>query len=76
MRIPDYPSNRDADEGTNATAHRREGVPEEEAKSGDLFTRECSWDGAKLCGTLYRLFDGSSRRGRAFFCLRCLFEYF
>jgi len=62
MKIPDYPSNREADEGTRATAHRREGVPEEEAKSGDLFTRESSWDGAKLCGTRYRLFDGSSRR--------------
>ena len=33
MRIPDYPSNREADEGTKTTAERREGVPEEEAKS-------------------------------------------
>ena len=51
MRIPDYPSNREADEGTKTTAERREGVPEEEAKSGDLFTRVCSWDGARLCGS-------------------------
>ena len=67
MRIPDYPSNREADEGTKTTAERREGVPEEEAKSGDLFTRVCSWDEARLCGRRYRLSGCSSRCGGAAF---------
>ena len=37
VQFPDFPGNREADEGTKTTAERREGVPEEEAKSGDLF---------------------------------------
>ena len=72
MRIPDYPSNREADEGTKTTAERREGVPEEEAKSGDLFARECSWDGAGLCGSRCRRSGCSSHWGGAVFCS---FEY-
>ncbi len=41
MRVPNYPSNREADGRTGAkapaTANRREGVRKDEAKSGDLF---------------------------------------
>ncbi len=43
MRIPNYPSNREADERTDATAIGREGVRKDEAKSGDLFTQRCFW---------------------------------
>ena len=64
MRVPDYPSNREADEGTNTTAERREGVPEKEAKSGDLFARFCSWGGATLCGDDASIRLPPLRRGR------------
>ena len=39
MQIPDYPSNREADKGTSGhcPVQGREGVPEREAKSGDLY---------------------------------------
>ncbi len=73
MRIPDYPSNREADEGTIPLPYRREGAPEEEAKSGDLFTRECSWDGAKLYGIRDR-FSGCSSQWEGAAFLSCLFE--
>ena len=39
MRIPNYPSNREADERAKATAAKWEGAPEDEAKSGDLQTQ-------------------------------------
>ena len=48
MRIPDYPSNREADDGAMTTALGREGAPEDDAKSGDLFADGCPWDGAEL----------------------------
>ena len=68
MRFPNYPSNREADEGTNATAcFKREGVPEYEAKSGDLFTRECPWDGVKLCDSELQLCPLSPRGERFLF---------
>ena len=53
MKFPGYPSNREADEGPQATAARREGGPEDEAKPGDL-------DAQKRSETL-RLLLGQSK---------------
>ena len=44
MKIPDYPSNREADEGAQATVRMDGKAPrQEEAKSGDLFVRRILW---------------------------------
>ena len=63
MKIPDYPSNREADKGTSATARRKGGkASRREAKSGDLYVyrvtpgtgRSCTMEAiafaAVLCG--------------------------
>ncbi len=36
MKVPGYPSNREADEQAQATARWREGACEDDAKPGDL----------------------------------------
>ena len=60
MRFPDYPSNREANDGTNTTALGREGASEEEAKSGTRLRMKCPWDGVKL-------YDGPHRSFAALF---------
>lgn len=67
MRIPGYPSNREADEGIKATVERREGVPEVEAKSGDLFTHRSSWGGVMLYGLRQKLLPPFRMEWAAFF---------
>ena len=68
MRIPGYPSNREADKGTKVTVKGWEGVPEEEAKSGGLFTHRSSWGGVMLYGMRHGFLPPFRMEWAAFSC--------